>query len=159
MTEDGVHTDPENIRHVKQWPVPKTVKEVRSFLGLCSYNRKFISGLAQMARPLNRPTEKTSSFVWDGACEESFTNLKEALTSAHVLAYPRQAGQFILDTDSSGWAAEAVLSQVQEGNGKVIAYFSKALSTTEQKYCVTWKELLAIVLVLEHFTCTFMADR
>ena len=151
VTEDGVHTDPEKIRHVKEWPVPKTVKEVRSFLGLCSYYRKFISGFAQMARPLNRLTEKTSSFVWDGACEESFTKLKEALTSAPVLAYPRQTGQFILDTDSSGWAAGAVLSQVQEGNEKVIAYFSKALSKTEQEYCVTRKELLAVVLALEHF--------
>ena len=151
VTEDGVHTDPEKIRHVKEWPVPKTVKEVRSFLGSCSFDWKFISGFTQMARPLNRLIEKTSSFVWDRACEESFTNLKEALISAPVLAYPRQAGQFFLDTDSSGWAAGAVLSQVQEGNERVIAYFSKALSKIEQEYCVTRKELLAVVLALEHF--------
>ena len=76
---------------------------------------------------------------------------KEALTTAPILAYPQQTGQFILDTDSSGWAAGAVLSQVQDGSEKVIGYFSKALSKTEQEYCVTRKELLAVVLALENF--------
>ena len=84
--------------------------------------------------------------MWSESCEEVFTKLKEALTTAPILAYPRQTGQFILDTDSSGWADGAILSQVQDGSEKVIGYFSKALSKTEQEYCVTRKELLVVVL-------------
>ena len=65
MTEDGVHIDREKIHHVKEWPAPKTVKEVISSLGLCSCYRKFIAGFAQMAQPLSKLIEKTSSFAWD----------------------------------------------------------------------------------------------
>ena len=151
VSENGVHTDPEKVEHVKDWPVPKSPKEVRSFIGLCSYYRKFISGFAQIARPLHKLTEKEAKFIWDEACEASFNQLKEALVTAPVLAYPRPEGQFILDTDSSGWAVGAVLSQVQDNAEKVIAYFSKALSKAEQDYCVTRKELLAVVLALENF--------
>ena len=136
---------------MKDWPVPKSPKEVRSFLGLCSYYRKFISGFAQIARSLHKLTEKEAKFIWDEACEASFNQLKEAFVIAPILAYPCPEGQFILDTDSSGWVVGAVLSQVQDNAEKVIAYFSKALSKSEQDYCVTRKELLAVVLVLENF--------
>ena len=130
---------------MKDWPVPKSPKEVRSFLGLCSYYRKFISGFAQIARSLHKLTEKEAKFIWDEACEASFNQLKEAFVTAPILAYPCPEGQFILDTDSSGWVVGAVLSQVQDNAEKVIAYFSKALSKSEQDYCVTRKELLAVV--------------
>ena len=94
---------------------------------------------------------QTRQFIWSISCEEAFIKLKEALTIAPILAYPQHTEQFILDTDSSGWAAGAALSQVQDGSEKVIGYFSKALTKTKQEYCVTRNELPAVVLALENF--------
>ena len=72
-------TDPEKTKAVSEWPVPKNVKEVRSFLGLCSYYRKFIFHFANIARPLHKLTEKNQSFVWTEECQMAFENLKQAL--------------------------------------------------------------------------------
>jgi hypothetical protein len=118
-------------------------KEVRSFLGLCSYYRKFIFHFANIARPLHKLTEKNQSFVWTEECQMAFENLKQALTNTPILAYPRNEDSFILDTDASNTCMGAVLSQIQDGKEKVIAYYSKAFSRTERKYCVTRRELLA----------------
>ncbi|MBJ5505560.1 hypothetical protein JGG47_23625, partial [Salmonella enterica subsp. enterica serovar Derby] len=90
-------------------------------------------------------------FLWTGNCQEAFNKLKEALSSAPILAYPRPDQPFILDTDASNTGIGAVLSQVQDGQEKVIAYFSKSLSKPERNYCVTRKELLAVVKAVEHF--------
>ena len=151
VSEQGVHMDPEKTQHVQDWLTPKSAKEVRSFLGLCSYYRRFIAGFAKMARPLHKLTEKRTTFVWDTACEAAFSQLKEALTTAPVLSYPKPEGQFILDTDASDHAVGAVLSQEQDMAERVLGYFSKALTKTEQVYCVTRKELLAVVMALKHF--------
>ena len=149
--EQGVHMDPEKTQHLQDWLTPKSAKEVRSFLGLCSYYRRFIAGFAKMARPLHKLTEKRTTFVWDTACEAAFSQLKEALTTAPVLSYPKPEGQFILDTDASDHAVGAVLSQEQDMAERVLGYFSKALTKTEQVYCVTMKELLAVVMALKNF--------
>ncbi|MBJ5570554.1 Ty3/Gypsy family RNase HI domain-containing protein, partial [Salmonella enterica subsp. enterica serovar Typhimurium] len=90
-------------------------------------------------------------FLWTGNCQESFNQFKEALSSAPVLAYPQPDQSFILDTDASNTGIGAVLSQVQDGQEKVIAYFSKPLSEPERNYCVTRKDLLAVVKAVEHF--------
>jgi hypothetical protein len=81
----------------------------------------------------------------------SFENLKQALTNTPILAYPRNEDSFILDTDASNTCMGAVLSQIQDGKEKVIAYYSKAFSRTERKYCVTRRELLAVVASIKHF--------
>ncbi|MBJ5464075.1 hypothetical protein JGG37_23375, partial [Salmonella enterica subsp. enterica serovar Derby] len=103
------------------------------------------------AAPLHRLTESKEKFVWTGNCEEGFDKLKEALSSVSVLAYPQPDQPFILNTDASNAGIGAVLSQVQDGQEKVIAYFSKSLSKPERNYCVTRKELLAVVKSVEHF--------
>ena len=137
----GIRTDPAKIEAVQEWPVPVSAKQIRSFLGLCSYYRRFIHGFADIARPLHKLTEKSTPFQWTDECQVSFRRLKAALTSAPVLAYPRPEGQFTLDTDASGEAIGAVLSQSQDEELKVIGYFSKAMTKAERDYCITRKEL------------------
>ena len=147
----GIRTDPAKIEAVQEWPVPISAKQIRSFLGLCSYYRRFIHGFADLARPLHKLTEKSTPFQWTDECQLSFQRLKAALTSAPVLAYPRPEGQFTLDTDASGEAIGAVLSQSQDEELKVIGYFSKAMTKAERDYCITRKELLAVVMAVKHF--------
>ncbi|GFU31378.1 retrovirus-related Pol polyprotein from transposon 412 [Trichonephila clavipes] len=108
--------------------------------------------LKKVARPLHKLTETRQKFIWTGDCNNDFNKLKDALkSSAPVLAYPEIGKQCILDTDASPKSIGAVLFQEIDGQECVIAYFSKCLSRPERNYCVTRKELLAIVKVLEHF--------
>ncbi|CAC5395695.1 Retrovirus-related Pol polyprotein from transposon 297,Retrovirus-related Pol polyprotein from transposon 17.6 [Mytilus coruscus] len=149
--ESGIATDPNKIQSVKDWPVPKNIKDVRSFQGLTSYYRKFILKYADKAKPLYKVTEKNQKFVWTDDCQQSFEELKNTLISAPILAYPTKEDLFILDTDASNVGMGAVLSQLQDGVEKVICYFSKTFSRSERKYCVTRRELLAIVASIKHF--------
>ncbi|PIK46153.1 Retrovirus-related Pol polyprotein from transposon [Apostichopus japonicus] len=121
------------------------VREVRSFIGLCSYYRRFIRGFSSIAKPLHRLTENGREFKWTNECEESFKELKRRLTSAPVLCYPTKDDPFVLDTDASDQGVGSVLSQIQDGNEVVIGYYSRTLSKQERRYCVTRKELLAII--------------
>ena len=151
VSENGVHTDPEKTEKVNNWPQPKTPTEVRSFLGLASYYRRYIEGFSSIAKPLTALTEKDRNFNWTPECEEAFRLLKHKLVTAPILAYPQISEPFILDTDASNYAIGAVLSQNQDGDERVIAYASRTLSKPEQNYCVTRRELLAIVNFLKHF--------
>ena len=151
ISENGIETDPEKIEAIRTWPQPMNKTQVRSFLGLCSYYRKFIRNFADIARPLHKITEHTKVFDWTDECEDSFKTLKTKLTETPILTHPDFSLPFILDTDASHQAVGAVLSQVQDGNEKVVAYASKALSNSERKYCVTRKELLAVVTFIKHF--------
>lgn len=151
ISSKGVMTDPQKTEAVRDWPVPKDKHDIRSFLGLCSYYRRFVHKFAEIARPLHRLTENEQGFEWTSKCQEAFDQLKEALCSAPIMAYPRAGQEFIVDTDASSYGIGGILSQIQNGQEVVIAYFSKALSKAEKNYCVTRKELLAIVKTLEHF--------
>lgn len=90
-------------------------------------------------------------FAWDESCQNAFVHLKEKLTSAPVLSYPMGEGQFILDTDASGHAIVAVISQVQGSEEKVIAYVSRMLTESQMKYCTTHRELSAVVIFVKYF--------
>ena len=151
ISENGIGTDPEKISAVENWPTPSNLRDVRSFLGLCSYYRKFVGHFADIAKPLHKLTQKNHKFEWTTDCQEAFDKLKRALTSSPILSYPQPNGKFILDTDASNFGMGAVLSQIQEGQEKVISYFSKTFSATEKRYCVTRRELLAIVQACKHF--------
>ena len=98
-------------------------------------------------------TQKNTPFVWDDSCESSFIALKKHLTSSPTLAYPSShpADLFILDTDASNFGIGAVLSQVQDGDTKVISYASKSLSASQRNYCTTYRELLAVVVFVKYF--------
>ena len=121
VSDQGVSTDPKKVEAVRSWPVPQSPKDVRSFLGLCSYYRRFVRSFSEIAKPLQRLTEKGQRFQWTPECQEAFHQLKTALTTAPVLAYPTSDDQFVLDTDASNTGTGAVLSQVQNGEEKVIA--------------------------------------
>lgn len=151
VSENGIETDPEKVKAVKEWPRPRNSKDVRSFLGLASYYRKFVKGFSEIAKPLHKLCEKNSRFSWTEACQTSFEALKQSLMSAPVLAYPKLGSRFILDTDSSDFASGAVLSQVQDGQERVIAYMSKSMNVHETSYCISRKEILAVVKALKHF--------
>ncbi|GFV77070.1 retrovirus-related Pol polyprotein from transposon 412 [Trichonephila clavipes] len=151
ISAEGVRTDPEKVSAVKNWKRPENLRELRSFLGLCTYYRKFVKGFSNIARPLNKLTESKQKFQWTKECEDSFLQLKEALTSSPILIYPQPDKPFILDTDASNESVGAVLSQEIDGQERVVAYWSKCLSKPERNYCVTRKGLLAIVKAIEHF--------
>ena len=160
VSDAGVATDPEKVQAVVEWPRPENVHEVRSFLGLCSYYRRFVHGFAEVAGPLHAMTRKNCRFSWTAQeCEESFEKLKKALTSSPVLAMPNDEGEYILDTDASDTSIGAVLSQRQDGVEKVVAYASRTLSGPEKNYCVTRKELLAVVQYLKQFRVYLMGKK
>ncbi|GBN43724.1 Retrovirus-related Pol polyprotein from transposon 297 [Araneus ventricosus] len=148
---DGVKTDPEKTKAVVDWPRPETVHYLRSFLGLCTYYRRFVRNFSAIARPLHKLTEARSNFNWTEECEKSFNSLKQALITSPVLTYPRTDKEFILDTDASNEGIGAVLSQKIGNNECIIAYLSKSLGKPERNYCATRKELLAIAKSIEHF--------
>ena len=151
VSEAGVTTDPAKIDAVEKWPTPINAKQVRSFLGLASYYRRFIKNFSNVAKPLTKLTEKEQEFIWTTECEEAFQALKHKLITAPILAYPKLGVEFILDTDASNFGVGAVLSQEDDGKERVIAYASRTLNKAEQNYCVTRRELLAIVTFLKHF--------
>lgn len=151
VSEEGISTDPNKISAVEHWSAPKNLHDLRSFLGLCSYYRRFVEGFATIAKPLHRLTEKSRSFLWTQECQESFEKLKQALITAPILCYPTTRENFVLDTDASGVGIGAVLSQQHDGVERVVAYFSKTLTKHERNYCITRKELLAVIEAVKHF--------
>lgn len=151
ISEEGVGTSPDKVKTVQDWPTPKNAKEARSFISLASYYRAYVYRFAQLAKPIHELAENGRKFIWTEACEESFRKIKEALTTAPILSFPTENDHFILDCDASLLAQGAVLSQVQNGKEKVIGYFSKCFTRTERKYCVTRRELLAVVNAMKHF--------
>ena len=152
ISAEGVSTDPANIEAGQQWPVPLKVTDVRSFLRIASYYRRFIQNFAEIAAPLHRLTSKTTEkFMWSPDCDLAFRVLKEKLVSAPVLAYPCFDQEFVVDCDASDYGLGAVTSQWQDGDGKVIAYASRVLEDHEHRYKTTKKAMLAMVYVIKHF--------
>ena len=151
VSSDGIATDPEKIKLVSDWPVPTTLKQLRGFLGLSGYYRRFVEDYAKKAAPLNNLMKKNRPFIWTDDCQLAFEELKLALTSPPVLALPNDKDMYILDTDAANLSIGCVLSQVQDGQERVIAYAGRMLSKNEVNYCVTRKELLAIVYFVKYF--------
>ena len=114
------------------------------------YYRRFCPNFATVAKPLHRLTAKGASFVWGSEEQEAYETLRQFLIEAPVLAYPRHDLEYIVDTDASLEGVGGVLSQIQDGQERVIAYFSKTLSPPERNYCITRRELLAVVLSVKH---------
>ena len=142
----GIEPLPETCQSVWEFPRPSTLRDVRSFLGLTSYYRRFIPQYSKKSKPLTNLTRKDVPFKWDDACEVAFTTLKDALTSPPVLAYPRYQDPYILTVDSSGDSCGMVLSQIQDGMERVISYGAKKYSPAERNYGITEKEALACIL-------------
>ena len=151
ISGEGIQTDPKKTQAVREWPRPESLHEVRSFLGFCSYYRRFIPKFAEISKPLHKLTEKNQKFLWTKECNAAFETLKEKMVSSPILAHPDFTKPFILDTDASDQAIGAVLSQRIEGKEHVIAYASRTLTKSERRYCVTRKELLAVINFVKYF--------
>ena len=139
-----------DIAVVRDWPVPTCAKHVERFMGLANYHRGFIKDFSNLAAPLYAVVGK-HSFVWSEEQDRAFQAIKKALSTPPVLALPNQSDTFVLDTDASNLAIGAVLSQIQDGKERVIAYGSYALTKEQRRYCVTRKELLAVVRFTRQF--------
>ena len=121
ISEDGISTDPKKTECVQNWPDPTTVKEVRSFLGFCSYYRRFIFRFSEIAKPLHKLTQKGVRFKWTKECQNAFQTLKTKLVNAPVLAHPDFNHGFILDVDACDQSIGAVISQKIHGEEHAIA--------------------------------------
>ena len=151
ITRDGIQPDPEKIKVVQEYPVPRTVKDVRAFMGLTNYYRKFVKDFAHIASPLHDLTKKGAAFLWTEECQTAFETLKQALTEAPILAYPDFTQPFQLATDASNDAIGMVLGQKRNGKEVVIAYAGRKLNPAERNYSVTEREALAVVDGVRHF--------
>ncbi|TYK18698.1 ty3-gypsy retrotransposon protein [Cucumis melo var. makuwa] len=145
VSKAGVSVDPAKIEAVTSWPRPSTVSEVRSFLGLAGYYRRFVENFSCIAIPLTQLTRKGASFVWSKACEDSFQNLKQKLVTAPVLTVPDGSGSVVIYSDASKKGLGCVLMQ----QGKVVAYASRQLKSHEQNYPTHDLELAAVVFALK----------
>jgi transposase InsO family protein len=151
VSGNGVATDPCKTSLIAKWPTPTNLKNLRSFLGLSGYYRRFVKDYAKIAAPLNKLSRAGHVFEWTRQCDVAFDSLKTALISPPILAMPDDTGHYILDTDSSDTAIGAILSQVQGGHERVIAYGGRSLSRAEINYCITRKELLAMVYFMRYY--------
>lgn len=151
VSEKGISPDPTKVEIVKNYPVPRTVKEVRAFLGLASYYRRHINHFATIANPLHELLKKEAKFIWDDGCQKAFETLRDALVNPPILAYPDFTKKFVLHTDASLSGLGAVLTQEQDGTERVIAYAAKSLNRHQKNYTTTEKELLALIFGIKHF--------
>ncbi|KAL8104528.1 hypothetical protein AgCh_028665 [Apium graveolens] len=145
LSNKGVEVDPAKIEAIINWERPKTPTEVRSFMGLSGYYRKFVQDFAKIATPLTKLTRKNQKFEWDEKCEESFQELKNRLVSSPVLVFPNEQGNFLIYSDASYKRLGCVLMQHE----KVIAYASRQLKPHKEKYPTHDLELAAIVFALK----------
>lgn len=152
VSETGIKTDPAKTESIEKIPTPNNVTELRSFFGLVSYYRKYIKDFASISKCLHSLTSKNNKWIWTEECDRAFEELKKKLQNAPILGYPDiNDGSFILGTDASNEAIGCVLSQIQNGREKVIAYGSRTLSSAEKNYCVTRKEMLAVIYFVKYY--------
>ncbi|XP_041016255.1 uncharacterized protein LOC121258783 [Juglans microcarpa x Juglans regia] len=145
MSRDGVAVDPSKVEAVLAWPRPSTVREIRSFLGLAGYYRRFVEGFARLSGPLTTLTRKNVEFVWSNKCEKSFQELKKRLTTSPVLALSEPHKPFVVFSDASKFGLGCVLMQ----EGRVVAYASHQLKDHEKNYPTHDLELAAVVFALK----------
>nr|GFC75445.1 putative reverse transcriptase domain-containing protein [Tanacetum cinerariifolium] len=161
IDSQGIHMDPAKIESIKDWASPKTAIEIRQFLGLAGYYRRFIEGFSKIARPMTKLTQKKVKFEWGDKQEEAFQVIKQKLCSAPILALPEGSEDFVVYCDVSIKGLGAVLMQRE----KVIAYGSRQLKVHEKNYTTHDLELGAVVFALKiwrHYLygtkCTVFTD-
>ena len=147
---------PDKVRAVRDYYVPKNVKDIREFLGLALFYRKLVPDFAKLAKAL---TVLTRKFTWGPKQQEAYIGLKERLCTSPTLAFKNFKLPFTLTTDASRTAIAAVLSQVQDGVEKKIGYASRQLNNAEISYTTSERELLTIVWATRHFRCYVIGKR
>ena len=151
LSEEGVLPDPSNVDRLAAWPPCRKVRDVRSFLGLGNYYRRFVKGYSELVKPLTTLTKKGVPFKWSPECQQAFEELKAILMGPEIMAYPIRDGMFYLDCDACDVSIGAVLSQIQGDRERVIAYGSRTLNRPERNYCVTDRECLAVKYFCEYY--------
>lgn len=148
-SEQGRRTDPDKVKAIVEWTTPDSVKEVRRFLGVVGYYRRYVKNFANIARPLTDllKTDTAEEFKWTTECDSSFQKLRQELANAPTLRYPNIDEPFTLRCDASGVAIGAVLEQ----DGIPLAFISRVLTDSERLFPITEKECLAIVWATEYF--------
>ncbi len=150
--KDGVKVDPKKIEKIKNCRVPTTKTEVRGFIGMASYYRRFIKDFAKISSPLHSLTSPNTRFEWKPEMQKSFEILKEKLCSTPVLAHPNFEKPFVVETDASNHCVGAVLSQKdEEGKLHPIQFASRTMNQAEQNYSACEKEALAVIFALKKF--------
>lgn len=156
VSRNGIRPSEKKVRTLHDWKMPQTLTEVRSFVGFCSYYRRFIPGFSDLSAPFVALTKKgVVCNTNTEACRESFDKLRKVLTALPMLYYADPTKEFLLDTDASYVAIGACLGQVREIDGEEtevpIAFASKTLSESRRAYCTTKKELYAIVYFMRYW--------
>ena len=132
VTEEGLLPDPSLLAAIRDIPPPKTATEVRSFLGLAGYYRRYVKGFAAIAAPLHALTRKDAVFHWSEDCQTAFDQLKTRLTTSPITAFPDFSQEFQLYTDASTAGLGAILAQVRDGKERIICCASQALNKAEK---------------------------
>ena len=157
VTEEGLLSDPSLLAAIREIPPPTTATEVRSFLGLAGYYRRYVKGFAAIAAPLHALTWKDEVFHWSEDCQNAFDQLKTLLTTSPITAFPDFSQAFRLYTDASTASLGAILAQVWDGKERIIGCASRALNKAEKSYPATKLECLAIVWAVAKFHPYLMA--
>lgn len=151
ITNKGVKPDPNKVKAVLEFPTPQNPKDIKSFLGLAGYYRRFIENFSKITLPLTKLLKKDAIFLWTSDQQNAFEKLKNTLCTEPLLQYPDFTQTFYLTTDASNYAIGSVLSQNKPPNDLPIAYASRTLNHAESNYSTTERELLSIVWSVKHF--------
>ena len=151
VSASGVEMDRDKVKAVTNWPIPKDAHDVRSFLGLAGYYRRFVRDFSKIAAPLSDLIKQTQAFKWTDTEQQAFEQLKRAVVQAPVLILPNMSTPFVVTTDASGFAIGATLSQDQGRGLQPIAYMSRKMTPAQKNYPVHEQELLAVVSALQEW--------
>lgn len=152
ITQEGIQTEKEKVQAIQDWPAPKNLKELQSFIGLLNYYRRYIEGYAKIMEPMFRLLKKDKPYEWGNEQEKAFKEAKHKMTTAPILAQHDPELPTTMETDASDFAIGATMTQPgKDGKPRPIAYYSRKLIDAELNYEIHDKELLAIVNALRHW--------
>src|SRR5882724_6957343 len=152
LSEGRMEMDPVKVAGVQDWPTPRNVTEVQSFVGFVNFYRCFVQDFSHVAKPLHQLTKKGEEWQWADEEQASFEELKHLITSTPILVQPNQDAPFWLETDTSGYATRVILSQLRnDGKWHLVGFTSKGLDAAERNYEVHDKELLSVIRGLKEW--------
>lgn len=151
VSRHGLTMDKDKLKSILDWPIPKNLKELQSFLGLGNYYRKFIKNFQEIIEPLRKLLKKNAEFLWDDNANNAFNKLKNAFLSNEVLIFPDAEKVFIVETDASDFDVGCILSQIssKDNLSHPVAFYSRSMNKAEVNYTIYDKELLAIITAFD----------